>query len=179
MRTMISLVLLGLSTLGIAAQPTAVAGDQSKDDWKTLRSLMDKDNNDKISKEEVNKFNLMPLHMLERNFSQIDSNKDGVVTLQEYTAYVQKLRSEWESEFQKADANKDGGLSKTELADTKPGQLARIKRQFEAMDTNKDGKVTMEERDRFTPDKTKANKARQERSKGKPRADKGAEQRDK
>ena len=44
-------------------------------------------------------------------------------------------------------------------------------------DTNKDGKVTMEERDRFAPDKTKVQKAQQERTKGKPRADRGAEQR--
>jgi len=142
-----------------------------------FRSLMDKDNNDKISQEEVNKFNPMPLRVLERNFGQIDSNQDGVVTFQEYTAYVQKLRAEWENEFQSADTNKDGGLSKAELASTKPGQLARIKRQFEAMDTNKDGKVTMEERDRFAPDKTKVQKAQQERTKGKPRADRGAEQR--
>jgi Ca2+-binding EF-hand superfamily protein len=170
MRSMLTVLLLGFSA-SIVAQP-AVDPTQAKDDWEVIRCLADKDKDDKISQEEVKKINMIPPRTLIRGFAEMDSNKDGVVTLQEYTDYIQKTRSAWETEFQNADTDKSGGLSEAELANTKPGQFAQIKRQFQAMDTDKDGQVTMEERDRFAADKAatrevrrnganKANKANQ------------------
>lgn len=148
MRTLLGLLPLLVSTAAFAAQ-TSTPASQAADNWKTLSCMMDKDKNAKLSEEEAMSFNPMPARILARNFSEIDADKDGVVSYKEYAAFFDKIRSDWETLFKQADTDKSGGLSKAELGKTPPSQFSEIKRRFNDMDANKDGQVSIEERDRF------------------------------
>lgn len=142
-------------SVAVFAQSAPINIAPAQEDWEMLRCLADKDKNDKLSQDEINKINQTPSRKLKQNFTEIDDNKDGVITLQEYADYNTKARLEMETRFQNADVDKSGGLSKAELANTKAGEFTRIKRQFQAMDTDQDGQVTLEERDRVVADKAK------------------------
>lgn len=153
-RSVFAMAAIMFSVAGFA-QSEPINITPAQEDWEMLRCLADKDKNEKISQDEVNKINPTPSRKLKQNFTEIDNNKDGVITLQEYADYNTKARLEMEARFQNADVDKSGGLSKAELANTKSGEFTRIKRQFQAMDTNQDGQVTLDERDRVVADKAK------------------------
>jgi Ca2+-binding EF-hand superfamily protein len=71
--------------------------------------------------------------------SQLDTNKDGKVTLAELTASKQS----W---LREVDANKDGVATRAEMdARFAAGHAERMKKLFESRDTNKDGRLTREE----------------------------------
>ena len=78
---------------------------------------------------------------LERQFSAIDSNKDGKMTPAEERAYVQKVQK---AQLLRrnlailADINKDGKISKEEE-----------KKLLTKMDVNKDGSVTPKEQENY------------------------------
>jgi Ca2+-binding EF-hand superfamily protein len=148
MRTLMGLIALLVSSVAFAAQ-TSTAPSQAADHWKTLNCMMDKDKNAKLTKDEAMSFNPASARVLVKDFDQIDANKDGVVTYKEYTAFFDKIRSDWETLFKSADTDKSGGLSKAELDKTPPAQFPEIKRRFSDMDANKDGQVSIEERDLF------------------------------
>lgn len=73
-----------------------------------------------------------------------DTNKDGVVTLDEAVAAAK-------ARFALADKNKDGKLSAEEMKDARPGRHHGGKggfgpeKMFERLDANKDGKLTRDE----------------------------------
>jgi Ca2+-binding EF-hand superfamily protein len=154
MRTLLGLIPLLVSSVAFAVQSSPTASPAA-DNWKTLSCIMDKDKNAKLTQAEAMNFNPMPARMLAKNFGEIDANKDGVVTYKEYAAFVDKIRSDWETLFKNADTDKSGGLSKAELDKTPPGQFPEIKRRFDDMDANKDGQVTIAERDLFAEEAPK------------------------
>lgn len=156
MRSLLGLIPLLVSSMAFAGQ-SSTATSQMADSWKTLNCMMDKDNNAKLTQAEAMNFNPMQARMLARNFGEIDTDKDGVVTYKEYAAFFDRIRSDWETLFKNADIDKSGGLSKAELDKTPPRQFVEIKRRFDSMDVNKDGQVSIKERDKFveeTPQKT-------------------------
>ena len=78
---------------------------------------------------------------LERQFSAIDSNKDGKMTPAEERAYVQKVQKARllrRNLAILADINKDGKISKDEE-----------KKLLTKMDVNKDGSVTPKEQENY------------------------------
>jgi len=78
---------------------------------------------------------------LERQFSAIDSNKDGKMTPAEERAYVQKVQKARllrRNLAILADINKDGKISKEEE-----------KKLLTKMDVNKDGSVTSKEQENY------------------------------
>ena len=104
-------------------------------------------------------------------FACMDTNKDGVVSAEEFKAFVQAVgvsESSAESAFKMIDANGDGVLSKEEVAeacaryyfdkepspyqnfyglftDLSPLHCAKLDRIFHMMDINKDGKCTQDD----------------------------------
>ena len=119
----------------------------------------DHDGNGSLSKTEAEQG--MP--MLARNFDEIDANKDGQVTLEEFEAYNKKKMDEFAKKreeckadpdkchaemldrmkeaFKKADTNGDGILTMMEAEKGAP----MIAHQFYELDANKDGKVSLKE----------------------------------
>ena len=74
-------------------------------------------------------------------FSQLDSNKDGSLTLQEFNAQAaaaQPPKANATVTLNRFDANKDGKVS---LAENRGPAMA----QFDRADTNKDGTLSVEE----------------------------------
>ncbi|MDG2532727.1 EF-hand domain-containing protein [Sphingomonas sp. HITSZ_GF] len=86
---------------------------------------------------------------------RLDTNKDGVITRDEFSADVARR-------FAKLDADKDGKVSQAELQAASPGGMgargmtgdmtladmqARADKRFERLDTNHDGKIDQAERD--------------------------------
>lgn len=148
MRVLIGLLVLSLSPMALAAK-SSEATPNSAEEWHDFLCVLDKNGDKKVSKQESLSFNPMSIRLLARNFNAIDANKDGTVTLEEYSDYLKQNQSKWQAIFDKADADKSGGLSKAELSMTKPGEFMQIKRHFDEMDSNKDGQVTVKERDAF------------------------------
>jgi Ca2+-binding EF-hand superfamily protein len=72
-------------------------------------------------------------------FGEVDTNKDGKVSLAELTA----SRETW---LTRIDTNKDGVASQAELdASFQAGRKEHLQKMFERDDANKDGRVTREE----------------------------------
>ncbi len=78
-------------------------------------------------------------------FGQIDANKDGSISKEEFKSFTLSRLAQQQAAFQgafaKADANKDGKLSKEEAAAVNP-QFAS---NFPKLDGNADGFVTIDE----------------------------------
>ena len=105
-----------------------------------------------------------------KNFNKLDTNKDGVLSLEEFTQTVKTsfekkgdtsdaYKTEAEKRFTRRDTNKDGNLSLEEFA-TVPGKGAapaakkvasatsvpeEKEKNFNRLDTNKDGTLSEEE----------------------------------
>jgi Ca2+-binding EF-hand superfamily protein len=78
-------------------------------------------------------------HAAAPHFSQIDTNKDGKVSLAELTA----SQEAW---LTKVDTNKDGVATQAEIdAAFQAGRSERLTKRFEREDANKDGRLTREE----------------------------------
>jgi Ca2+-binding EF-hand superfamily protein len=102
-----------------------------------------------------------------KNFSAMDKDKNGKVTVVERDDYLKaevkkqleerqkQGRKVFEDQFAKADANKSGGLSRKEVESAAAPGFPLIKENFDAMDANKDGQVTPKERDEFLKARTK------------------------
>lgn len=78
-------------------------------------------------------------------FGQIDANKDGSISKEEFKSFtlmrLAQQQAAFQGAFSKADANKDGKLSKEEAAAVNP-QFAS---NFSKLDGNADGFVTVDE----------------------------------
>ncbi len=149
MRPLFMLLLLLLAARLMAADKAPTGAPHSEDDWKTLRCLVDKDNNGKLSLKELDAYKPVPVRRLAQDFAAIDTDKDGSISPAEFAAYLKQGRSAWEKQFKGLDSDKNGGLSQAELAKTKPGEYTLIKRHFNDIDSNHDGVVSMPERDAF------------------------------
>ncbi|MBL8511007.1 MAG: EF-hand domain-containing protein [Betaproteobacteria bacterium] len=105
----------------------------------------DKNGDGKISREEA-----AALPRIAKKFDQIDTNKDGFVTLEEIKASMAQHAQEHGQHgaggdhggkmFEKLDANGDGFISREEAA-----SHPKLAEHFDKLDSNKDGKLSKEE----------------------------------
>jgi len=81
---------------------------------------------------------------LRYEFQTMDTNKDNVITPEEFATY--HIRMALEGTYNSRDVNKDGKLSWEEFQgrETNPAIVAKLKDIFRAMDVNEDGVVTIE-----------------------------------
>lgn len=115
------LLLVVLSAPGVPAQsPPPLTRQQ-------IMESADTNRDGKISRVEF-------LERMRDAFFFVDSNKDGVLTLEEY----QRIPGVDPKRFARADRNKDGKLSIDEF-------LKSISQDFDAADTNEDGVLEEEE----------------------------------
>jgi Ca2+-binding EF-hand superfamily protein len=109
-----------------------------------------------LSKQEASAATSGEFGAIREHFDEMDTNKDGKVTLDEHRAYLRSAhnerkknnkdkREDYAAQFKAVDKNGDGGLSKDELAAAGAGQFDAIRKHFDEMDTNHDGKVTQAE----------------------------------
>lgn len=148
LRSMISLMCLGLSAAAVAAP----LDDQKKyETWLADFKKADVNYSGGLSKAELDKTAPRQFMTIKRRFADMDANRDSQVTPYEYGRFVDMQRKKWEAAFNQVDLNHSGGLSKLELDKTPARQFAGIKKSFDAMDVNRDGQVTMAERDGYTP----------------------------
>lgn len=80
-------------------------------------------------------------------FSQMDSDKDGKVTRDEFTAFHMDLATKArEARFDQLDTNKDGKITRDEFMAVQLDEAQRIGRaRFSRIDRNKDGVLTEQE----------------------------------
>jgi len=80
-------------------------------------------------------------------FSQMDSDKDGKVTRDEFTAVQMDLaRKGREARFNQLDTDKDGKITRDEFMAVQLDEAQRIgKARFSRIDRNKDGVLTEQE----------------------------------
>jgi Ca2+-binding EF-hand superfamily protein len=80
-------------------------------------------------------------------FSQMDSDKDGKVTKDEFTAFHMDLATKArEARFNQLDTNKDGKVTKDEFMAIQLDEAQRIGRaRFSRIDANKDGVLSEKE----------------------------------
>jgi Ca2+-binding EF-hand superfamily protein len=141
----------------------------SDDELRQVHKVVDENNDQKLSQEELLKFTEqqhrkveLAGNFLEEEFERIDSDKDGSIALKEYlndTVYTDPTNKEDLSQqetdetkmFQAADANHDGILDKTELAGLISPEAngavmdVAVSQSMKSADANSDGKLTFDE----------------------------------
>lgn len=122
---------------------TVVKDNSIAEDFRRL----DANHDENIAKDEAEKNGSA---VLQANFDKFDASKDGKLSLQEVTAFVQAQREEDARQkneaFRRIDANHDEGISKEEAEkENDPFLIAN----FAAVDANKDGKMSLQELNTF------------------------------
>jgi len=149
----------GMQCEGDAEKCRAEMQARMEEHFKEWFKKADRDGNGSLSKAEAGQG--MP--MLARDFDEIDANKDGQITLEEFEAYNRKKMDEFakqreecksdpdkchaemldrmKDKFKKADANNDGMLTMAEAEKDAP----MVAHQFYELDADKDGQVSLKE----------------------------------
>ena len=154
------MMLVAVAATAFVTASQAHGESRSADTWRALSCLMDRDDDRSLSKDEIGNFDPVPVRLLARNFADIDANRDGLVSYDEFAAFIARGRAEADDRFRSADADGSGGLSMTELEQAGPGPMRRLKRNFSAIDADRDGEVTLAERDRFVEELEKKKRER-------------------
>lgn len=124
-------------SVAIAALPALAQTDRF--------AAADSDGNGVLSRAEVER----ALPRLAPDFDRIDRNRDGSVSREELSAYLQAGRSRsgaaagdgFAEHFRRADADGDGALSRAECERS----LLRLAAKFDRIDRDRDGRLTREE----------------------------------
>jgi outer membrane lipoprotein SlyB len=103
-----------------------------------------------LSLTELGKSKSTKLQPIKANFSAIDTDQDGQVTVSEYEAHLsQKQVKITASQFGRADLNDSGGLSRAELGKLTDKAFDPVRQNFDSIDTDKDGQASYAEYEAF------------------------------
>lgn len=142
------------------AQMAKRAADERKA-WEASFAKADTNKDGGLSKKEADSAAAPGFPQIKKNFTAMDSNKNGRVTIAERDDFLKaeikkeiearqtKARKAYEDQFARADVNKSRGLSKKEVENAAAPGFPIIKNNFNAMDANRDGQVSIGERDAF------------------------------
>jgi hypothetical protein len=135
-----SLLIASCLTLTAVLAPVAIAANSgSGNRMEQAFKKADKDSDGTLDREEAK-----ALPRVAKNFDQIDTNKDGKVSLDEIYTSARKIAGEMEehnkARFAAADKDHDGTLDRDEAK-----ALPRVSQNFDKIDANKDGKVSADE----------------------------------
>ena len=127
-----------------------------KPDASKILSMLDSNNDSKISKSEAAKDRR---GKISEDFDIIDANKDEFIDLEELTASLNNIKSDRkpkkisaEKVLKEVDDNGDGKLNELEVAAKDNRQLLQ---NFSEIDTNKDSEIDLEELNAFYSKKDK------------------------
>jgi Ca2+-binding EF-hand superfamily protein len=124
-----------------------------KPDASKIMSMLDINNDNKIDVDEASKDKR---GKIAENFSEIDADSNGFISLEELKASLENRKSKRISAqelIKKADDNKDGKLNELEIAVSKNKMLSD---NFKTIDTNKDAELDVEEIKTFLKSKRDA-----------------------
>lgn len=125
-----------LLSVVLASSGLAVAGGHGHAGGQKFMKFFDTNQDGTVTQEE---FSIAAAS----RFTKMDSDKNGVVSADEFRSYVRTRRSEHRQQrYQDMDANKDGQISKDEFLLSK---RQRAEGKFARMDKNGDGLVSAEE----------------------------------
>ena len=126
------------------ATQEARKGNSIEEDFRRL----DANKDGSISRDETQS---VGTEVLRAHFDNFDTDKNGTLSLQEITAFVQAQQAQLERQrneaFSRIDTDHDGGISKDEATKANDAFLIST---FESIDDNKDGKLSLQELNVFS-----------------------------
>lgn len=132
-------VLLIITSLAATCLLSLAHAEKSGKTFEDSFKAADKDGDGKLTREEAK---AMP--RVAKHFDEIDTDKDGTVSLEEIYASARKVVKHMEEErrakFAAADKDKDGTLDREEAK-----ALPRVSQHFDEIDADKDGTVSPQE----------------------------------
>lgn len=153
-------VALGNAARAQRAQAVKRIQDERKD-WESRFNKADTNKDGGLSKKEAESASKPGFPQITKNFTAMDKDKNGRVTINERDAYLRdevrkqmgerqkQARKAFEDRYAKADSNRSGGLSKREVDSAASPGFPFIKNNFNELDANKDGQVTIKELEDF------------------------------
>lgn len=131
-----------------------------KPDAAQILEMLDKDNNDKIDKDEASNARR---GKISEDFDEIDTNEDGFIDLEELKTSLNNRKKTKNVSPKKLikeiDDNGDGTLNELEVAAMDKRQLSK---NFKDIDTNQDNELDLEELKVFYTKKTKPNRKKRD-----------------
>jgi len=134
--------------LAPAAVATLVAGIPmawADGGWQTEFRRADLNDSGGLSIVELDKAKSPLLKPIRTEFKQIDAERDGQVSEDEYQHFLSKRDDDFERRFRQADLNDSDGLSQKELGKVSGGDFDTMRNHFSAIDHDRDGQVTLQE----------------------------------
>lgn len=134
---------------------------QERKAWEDRFAKADINKDKALSKSEADKAEKPGFPQVTKNFTAMDKDKNGKVTVAERDDYLKgearrqaeerqkQARKAFDERFSRADINKSGGLSKSEVENAAAPGFPVIKGNFETVDGDKNGQVSLGELDAY------------------------------